>query len=215
MFHAKLASIQIGEGEYELKPAFDPSVQYYTVDIPLDKMHLHLEASADSESTVSMGREAAEIEEGVKENGKHKIDVPHGAIGKGKAKYEVHMHDNTHLPPHVPPRWSRQVPIHVLASDGKTSEDYMVTVNHMVSRFSKLKNISVGDSPCILDPPFTPDVTEYACMFWWEKSKYVEVAAHKHTTHRHTQTRTHADTQTRTHADTQNTDTQTHRHSDT
>ncbi|CAJ1422420.1 unnamed protein product [Effrenium voratum] len=64
------------------------------------------------------------------------------------------------------------------SADGERTMTYMVDVKQQVSNYSYLKNLSMGNTKCKMDPPqFILNHTQYKCVFWWTETKAPEIIA--------------------------------------
>eukprot|EP00439_Symbiodinium_sp_Y106_P008801 s700_g1.t1 len=74
-----------------------------------------------------------------------------------------------------PPQWSKAASIILTSSDGGTTMTY-VDIKQHVSNYSYLKNLTMGDTKCVMDPPvFQQNITKYYCKFWWEDTKSPQI----------------------------------------
>eukprot|EP00913_Durusdinium_trenchii_P029528 g27680.t1 len=89
--------------------------------------------------------------------------------GNDTINIPVKMHDNDHLEVGEPPQWSRSVSIQMESADGEKTMTYTVEIKQQVSKYSYLLNLSLDNSSCYEMPVFKKNVTEYKCVFWWEK----------------------------------------------
>ncbi|CAD7942640.1 unnamed protein product [Amoebophrya sp. A120] len=144
-----------------LSPKFSPLVREYTVMI--DKNSSGVKFSAGASSRKMRIR--------FKDQRGHEKTHP---AGTG----EFHAI----LPPNdekEPPIWQEAVEISVLPPEGAVASkqlrreyNYIVTIKRRVSDYAALTMLTTADTPCTMDPPFDPDVTDYKCVWWWEYSKY-------------------------------------------
>jgi hypothetical protein len=155
-YGARLKALQVRNFTDEVTPAFDPDFEVYSLLIPVAVSEVHVEIVAeDSESAIRC----------LIDN----VDVTHGAeVPRGSFNALVVMHNNSGAKFGETPRWTRTVQIIVKSSDGRMMSTYALNIKHDVSSFDMLDDLIIGDeTPCKLDPPFQPNITEYACTWWW------------------------------------------------
>eukprot|EP00397_Hematodinium_sp_SG-2012_P000055 GEMP01000055.1.p1 GENE.GEMP01000055.1~~GEMP01000055.1.p1 ORF type:complete len:3622 (-),score=620.69 GEMP01000055.1:1062-11450(-) len=158
---AQLKSLEVAG--YQLKPAFSPETTTYDVFVPMETADVKVTAVADdANSEVQLGNADTMVSNSG--HGSYTLSMPHNkAFGEGQT-----------------PIWSRELPVRVKKTDEKDPsrsivQDYLITVHLQVSGSSFLRNLTIGDTPCTLDPPFQMHHFEYKCVFPWEKSEWASV----------------------------------------
>ena len=102
--------------------------------------------------------------------------------GGASLSFDVQMPENKYG---VPPIWEVPVEVEVLPPAGDaeaalTSKGlvYIVLISIEVSTFAELSDLNTGHTPCeggMKPPKFSPNVTDYSCVFFWQDSKYAVI----------------------------------------
>eukprot|EP00929_Paragymnodinium_shiwhaense_P030381 TRINITY_DN17231_c0_g1_i2.p1 TRINITY_DN17231_c0_g1~~TRINITY_DN17231_c0_g1_i2.p1 ORF type:complete len:3553 (-),score=663.80 TRINITY_DN17231_c0_g1_i2:169-10827(-) len=167
-FSTSLSSFTLDRG-YKLEPEFKPDVNEYKATVALSPKEflVHL-AVKDPHASVTFDCVDAFC------------DVEHfrdTIASGGRVSVLVKMPDNSKVPRTQIPRWDSVLKISVLAQDGGDEQTYIMTFHQNVSAYSQASQIIMGDTPCDLDPPFSPKHLDYTCSFNYKVSKKVQLAA--------------------------------------
>jgi len=156
---SRAKSISVGTGK--LEPPFDPAVTMYKVLVPMSLKNIDVSVSSHNpHAKILLGNEMTR------------------KTTTGSGSYTLALPMNKRFG--VPPIWARQLPIRINTTDPKDPtrffvQDYLIQVRKDVSRYAKLKNLTVEGSACTLTPEFDPDVHEYSCVWNWDLSKWVTI----------------------------------------
>lgn len=159
IYSVKLESLKVNGKGHKLEPDFHPDVQQYVIHVDSSTTGVSLTMFAeDPEADMTLS------------DGKHEVTANNNITSV------VTMHDNSHLKVGEPPQWSKAASIILTSSDGGTTMTYVVDIKQHVSNYSYLKNLTMGDTKCVMDPPvFQQNITKYYCKFWWEDTKSPQI----------------------------------------
>jgi len=160
---ARAKTIRIGS--HKLVPQFSPNITNYKLTVPLDTKTLQVSVEAENpEAKVSIGNQETRV------------------TSTGSGEYTLHMPKNPKSVFSVfrPPQWTRQFPIRIKVTDPDDPtrfflQDYLVTAAYDVSRYAKLKDLTLTDSACKLTPAFDKDIFDYSCVWNWDDSETVTI----------------------------------------
>ena len=149
-------------------PTFNPTVQYYQVDVTRGTSAVPISVtSADKRCRVQ-------------------ITTPDGKvhIGGSSFSYDVEIPQNKEIDEGVPPIWEVEAQVQVLPPEGDKEAEltaqvtiYSIIISIQVSDYAYLSDLSVGHTPCKLEPKFDPKHYDYSCVFDWQDTKYALLSA--------------------------------------
>lgn len=161
-YSAELASIEIQglDGAVQLTPTFSPDVRSYVVLLPRASARLSIPLQVTAEDP------RAEVAV-MSSSGPDGVGTDDPVRSRGSANVSLRMKDNdARILQGLSPEWNLVTVFRVTSADGEASRNYQVTFQQQVSNFSSLQDISVPH--CNLSPPFSPEVTEYSCVWKYD-----------------------------------------------
>jgi len=162
VFSAELSAIK-AEGDYELVPPFHVGIRSYQILVPKNVAQVSLTVrTVDPEAKISVTQ-----------------DNETGTSHRSGMTYAALMPTNTNISFMKPPKWNTAIGLTVTSADGGEEQTVVVNLKEVMSSYSKLKNITVGNgTSCVLTPEFQTNITQYRCVFDWSSGRVGELIPH-------------------------------------